>query len=149
MARGEAGRAEELLELVYGELRQMAAAAMAREKPGRTLQPTALVHEAYLRLFGKEGARFENRAHFFGAAGEAMRRILVDEARKRGAAKRGGGGERVTVDEGLEAADGESVDVLALDEALSRMEREDPRMASIVKLRYFAEMTVDLSLIHI
>lgn len=153
IGRGEPGRAPELLDLVYGELREMAAAQMARERPGHTLQPTALVHEAYLRLMGpapgapaQRTPAFENRAHFFAAAGEAMRRILVDQARRRGALKRGGGRRRIDADDLPSPApdeDASPVDVLALSDALSRLEAEDPRMATIVKLRFFAEMTVD------
>ncbi|MEX2217263.1 MAG: ECF-type sigma factor [Phycisphaerales bacterium] len=153
MGRGESARGAELLELVYVELRRMAGAAMARERhggAGHTLQPTALVHEAYLRLMGDEGAgaRFENRAHFFGAAGEAMRRILVDQARRRKALKRGGGAARqelpeVAAPEAGRRGAGESVDVMALNDALLRLEGEDARMATIVKLRFFAGMTVD------
>ncbi len=147
MGRGDSGRAAELLDLVYAELRAMAAAQMARERPGHTLQPTALVHEAYMRLMGPSGAApFQNRAHFFGAAGEAMRRIHVDQARARGARKRGGGSERAALapDQTPAAPGGpDSVDLVALSDALSRMEQSDGRMATIVKLRFFAEMTVD------
>ncbi len=146
MGRGESGKGDQLLSLVYGELRAMAAAQMARERPGHTLQPTALVHEAYLRLMGPSGTpTFQNRAHFFGAAGEAMRRILVDQARARGAQKRGGNLDRAQLgtDEPGAASATDGVDLVALSDALSRMEREDGRMATIVKLRFFAEMTVD------
>ncbi|MFM9997258.1 MAG: ECF-type sigma factor [Phycisphaerales bacterium] len=147
IGRGESERARELLDIVYGELRAMAAAQMARERPGHTLQPTALVHETYLRLMGPSGTpAFQNRAHFFGAAGEAMRRILVDQARARGAQKRGGGARRDGEADGTPAPGpdpAESVDVLALHDALSRLEGEDGRMATIVKLRFFAGMTVD------
>lgn len=158
IGRGESDRTRELLDIVYGELRAMAAAQMARERPGHTLQPTALVHEAYLRLMGPGGPasgaagagpatpRFESRAHFFGAAGEAMRRILVDGARARGAQKRGGGVRRDGEATGAPAPGpdpAESVDLLALHDALSRLEGEDGRMATIVKLRFFAGMTVD------
>jgi RNA polymerase sigma factor (TIGR02999 family) len=142
--RGEDGARAQVLELVYGELHRMAGEQMAREAKGRTLQATALVHEAYLRLFGGAEPDWQNRAHFFGAAAEAMRRILVDHARRRLAQKRGGDAERVTVGDEVAAPMAEDrVDLLALDEALSRMEQEDPRMASIVKLRYFVELSVD------
>jgi RNA polymerase sigma factor (TIGR02999 family) len=149
IGRGES-RSDELLDIVYTELRSMAAAAMAREHPGRTLQPTALVHEAYLRLLGASPApdaslpAFDNRAHFFSAAAEAMRRILVDEARRRHSLKRGGNLARAPMPAEQPApTDEKPVDVLALNDALLRLEKEDPRMATIVKLRFFAEMSVD------
>jgi RNA polymerase sigma factor (TIGR02999 family) len=145
--RGDTDAVQQLAGAVYQELRGMAAAQLAREAGARTLQPTALVHEAWLRLQGDAGHEWQNRAHFFGAAGEAMRRILVEQARQRAAHKRGGSGRR----EDLEAAAGEvaatppadGLDLLALDEALARMEQRDPRMASIVKLRYFVGLSVD------
>lgn len=146
VGRGEPGSADALLDVVYSELRAMAAAAMAHERPGHTLQPTALVHEAYLRLMGGGTNRFANRAHFFAAAGEAMRRILVDQARRRSATKRGGAHGRSEMPRDLEQDNptpADAVDILALDEALLRLEQEDPRMANIVKLRFFAGMTVD------
>jgi len=140
VARGEARAADELLPLVYRELRQLARAKMAREKPGHTLQPTALVHEAWLRL--GEDARFENRAHFFAAAAEAMRRILIDRARRKLTARRGGGQPHVDVDEIEIAAPTEQDDeLLALDEALERFTAHDPRKAELVKLRYFAGLS--------
>jgi RNA polymerase sigma factor (TIGR02999 family) len=149
IGRGES-RSDELLDIVYTELRTMAAAAMAREHPGRTLQPTALVHEAYLRLIGDTRTSdgqlppFENRAHFFAAAAEAMRRILVDEARRRHSLKRGGNLARAPMPADQAAPTDENpVNVLALNEALFRLEKEDPRMATIVKLRFFGEMSVD------
>ena len=127
-----------LLPLVYDELRQLAAARMAAESPGHTLQPTALVHEAYLRLVG--GGRFDGRGHFFAAAAEAMRRILVDAARRKATAKRGGGAARVPLD--LAAPAGESPDdLLALDDALTRLAADEPRKAALVQLRYFAGLT--------
>ncbi len=138
---GDSKAAEELLPLVYAELRQLAAQKMAHEARGHTLQPTALVHEAWLRLAGGEAARFENRAHFFGAAAEAMRRILIDRARRRLAAKRGGGTEPLDVDE-LEipspAPDDDSL--LRVNEALEKFTAIDPRKAELVKLRYFVGM---------
>ncbi len=142
--QGDAGAAAELLPLVYGELRQLAAARMAQERPGQTLQPTALVHEAWLRLAGDVGARFENRAHFFGAAAEAMRRILIERSRRRLAAKRGAGAVPLDID-GIDIAVPESRDeaLLAMDEALERFETLDPRKAELVKLRYFVGMTFD------
>ena len=141
---GDTAAAEELIPFVYDELRRLAAQRMARESAGHTLQPTALVHEAWLRLTGKEEARFENRAHFFGAAAEAMRRILIERARRRLAAKRGGGIERVDLDE-IEipspAVDDDSL--LRVNEALEKLSAVDPRKAELVKLRYFVGMSFD------
>jgi RNA polymerase sigma factor (TIGR02999 family) len=138
---GDPKAAAELLPLVYEELRRLAAQKMAHEARGHTLQPTALVHEAWLRLAGDEAARFENRAHFFGAAAEAMRRILVDRARRRLAAKRGGGTEPLDVDE-IEipspVADDDAL--LRVHEALEKFAALDPRKAELVKLRYFVGM---------
>jgi RNA polymerase sigma factor (TIGR02999 family) len=144
-SHGVHGAADDLLALVYGELHGMAKEQMAREGRPRTLQPTALVHEAWLRLFGGTEPDWQNRAHFFGAAAEAMRRILVEAARRRATGKHGGGRERVELADDVAAvpAATDRVDVLALDEALARMERLDPRMASIVKLRWFVGLSVD------
>lgn len=129
-----------LLTVVYDELRKLAAARMAREAGGQTLQATALVHEAWLRLAGG-GARFENRAHFFAAAAEAMRRILVERARRKRALKHGAGLERVNAEEVEIAAGAKEDDLLAVDEALEKLAREDVRMAELVKLRFFVGMT--------
>src|SRR5690349_3971469 len=139
--RGDPKAAEELLPLVYEELRKLAAARMAHEKPGQTLQATALVHEAWLRLAGDTAPQFENRAHFFGAAAEAMRRILIERARRRLAAKRGAGAEHLDVDE-MEIASPTADDdgLLALDEALEKFSTVDARKAELVKLRYFVGM---------
>lgn len=135
---------EQLLPLVYEELRQLAAAKMAREQAGHTLQPTALVHEAWLRLGGVEAPAFENRAHFFGAAAEAMRRILIERARRRGAAKRGAGATMVDVHEVEIAAPVADDDhLLALDEALEKFAVLEPRKAELVKLRYFVGLSFD------
>ena len=137
--------AEELLPLVYGELRKLAAHKMAVESPGHTLQPTALVHEAWLRLAGDDGrAQFQNRAHFFGAAAEAMRRILIERARRRLAAKRGAGAEHLDLDE-MEIASPLADDdaLLRVNEALDKLATLDPRKAELVKLRYFVGMTFD------
>jgi RNA polymerase sigma factor (TIGR02999 family) len=141
--QGEPRAAEELLPIVYGELRKLAAQRMARERPGHTLQPTALVHEAYLRLVDVEKAQhWRSRGHFFGAAAEAMRRILIERARRRGAKKHGGGRRRVDLD-GVDAAAPKSLgDVLALDEALRRLEKTDPVAAELVNLRYFAGLSM-------
>src|SRR5438094_2319824 len=125
--RGDAKAAHELLPLVYNELRRLAAYRMANEAPGHTLQPTALVHEAWLRLVGDEAAKFENRAHFFGAAAEAMRRILVESARRKKCLKHGGGLQRVDVDEVELPPPMPGDDLLALDEALDRLATVDSR----------------------
>jgi RNA polymerase sigma factor (TIGR02999 family) len=140
--RGDPQAAEQLLPLVYDELRRLATARLAREKPGQTLQATALVHEAYLRLVdGEEAQRWHSRGHFFAAAAEAMRRILVDNARRKRAEKHGGQFERQEI-EGLDiAAPAPSEHLLALDEALAKLEAEDPVKARLVKLRYFAGLT--------
>ena len=136
--------AEELLPLVYEELRRLATQRMAREAAGQTLQPTALVHEAWLRLAGNEAARFENRAHFFGAAAEAMRRILIERARRRLTAKRGNGQTPLDLDE-LEIPSPTTDDdqLLAINEALEKFAALDPRKAELVKLRYFVGMNFE------
>ncbi len=136
--RGDAKAADELLPLVYAELRKLAAYRMAHEAPGHTLQPTTLVHEAWLRLVGDAAPKFENRAHFFGAAAEAMRRILVESARRKQREKRGGGAEHVDVAE-LEIAAplGNEAESLAIHEVLDRLAAHDARKAEVVKLRYF------------
>lgn len=133
--------AETLLKAVYGELRLLARSKMAREQPGHTLQPTALVHEAWLRLVSAGSPRFENRAHFFSAAAEAMRRILIDRARRKLAVRHGGLQERADWEEGALAAPGPDDQVLAVHDALDRLAREYPVQAEVVKLRYFAGMT--------
>lgn len=130
--------AEQLLPLVYDELRRLAAAKMAREAPGQTLQATALVHEAWLRLGGPEQPTWQNRTHFFGAAAEAMRRILVENARRKLRLKRGAGGERVELGEAIMAAPAEDERILQVHEALEHLAREEPEKAEIVKLRFFA-----------
>ena len=141
---GDPQAASRLLPLVYDELRRLAAQKLAQEKPGQTLQATALVHEAYLRLVGAEPAQpWNGRGHFFAAAAEAMRRILVENARRRHSLKRGGGHVRCDLD-GLQLAAPEPVeDLLALDEALNRLAALDPIKAELVKLRYFAGMTIE------
>ncbi len=142
--RGDPEAAGELLPLVYDELRKLAAQRLAQEKPGQTLQATALVHDAYLRLIGLEDARgWNSRGHFFGAAAEAMRRILVDNARRKRAAKRDGGGRRMSLD-GLDVAETAPPEqLLALDEALTRLAEADPRKAELVKLRFFAGLSIE------
>src|SRR6266446_1489109 len=139
--RGDPKAADELLELVYQELRQLAARKMAQESPGQTLQPTALVHEAWLRLVGSENPGFENRAHFFSAAAEAMRRILIDRARRRRTRRHGGGYERVDLDECDLVAPQADDQLLAVHEALDKLAREYPVQAEVVKLRYFGGRT--------
>ena len=140
---GDLSAAEQLLPLVYDELRKLAAHKLAQENPGQTLQATALVHEAYLRLVDIDGAPYWNsRGHFFGAAAEAMRRILVDNARQKLAAKRGGQVQRVGMDEDRIVAPSRNVDLIALDEALNELAIHDSRKAELVKLRYFAGLTI-------
>ncbi len=139
---GDTGAAERLLPLVYEELRRLAAQRLAQEKPGQTLQATALVHEAYLRLVGTDGGpRWNGRGHFFGAAAEAMRRILVEHARRKQRQRHGGGRRRVGLDRAEVAADDPREDLLALDEALGRLAEAEPVAAEVVKLRYFAGLT--------
>jgi RNA polymerase sigma factor (TIGR02999 family) len=149
--QGEAHATDEFFVIVYNELRTLAAAKLAHETPGQTLQTTALVHEAYLRLMsgtgcddtaGSEAGQWQSRAHFFAAAAEAMRRILIESARRKGRLKRGGDRSRVDAEIEL-AADPPSDDLLALDEALVRLEAHDSAKANVVKLRYFAGMNVD------
>lgn len=136
-ASGDSQAVEQLLPLVYDELRRVAAAQMARERPGQTLQATALVHEAYLRLIG-DGQSWENRRHFFAAAAEAMRRILVERARRKRRLRHGGGHRRVEIEADEIPIETPRVDLLALDEALDQLAAEDPQKAELVKLRFFA-----------
>jgi RNA polymerase sigma factor (TIGR02999 family) len=141
---GDPSVADQLLPLVYEELRRLAAAKLAREKPGQTLEATALVHEAYLRVVDVDKAQhWDSRRHFFSAAAEAMRRILVERARAKGRQKRGGGAQRVALDEDLLVTTIEPGELLAVDDSLSRLTEEDPVAAEVVKLRYFAGMSVD------
>jgi RNA polymerase sigma factor (TIGR02999 family) len=140
---GDLTAAQQLLPLVYGELRRLAAHQLAKERPGQTLQPTALVHEAYLRLLGPGGAEqhWNSRGHFFSAAAEAMRRILVDRARRKKSAKAGGQFGRVQLPDGDLAAPARSLDLIALDDALEELGKRDARKAQLVKLRYFAGLS--------
>ena len=142
--RGDPQAAEKLLPLVYEELRRLAAQKLAQEAPGQTLQATALVHEAYLRLVDVEKAQhWDASGHFFAAAAEAMRRVLIDNARRRHSQRRGGAAERLSL-EGLEAAAPAADDeLLAVDEALGRLQQVDPRKAELVKLRFFAGLTIE------
>jgi RNA polymerase sigma factor (TIGR02999 family) len=140
---GDAHAAEQLLPLVYDELRRLAAEKMAREKPGQTLQATALVHEAYVRLVNVEKARqWKSRGHFFAAAAEAMRHILVDQARRKRSRKRGGDRLRVSFDEANLTAAEDSEEILAVDEALAALAATDAQAAELVKLRYFAGLSI-------
>jgi RNA polymerase sigma factor (TIGR02999 family) len=141
--RGDPSAAGKLLPLVYGELRRLAAQRLAREKPGQTLQATALVHEAYLRLVGQGGGQpWNGRGHFFAAAAQAMRRILVENARRKKQARHGGELARRELDEELLAAPGPREDLLALDEALNKFAAENRAAADLVQLRYFAGLTL-------
>jgi RNA polymerase sigma factor (TIGR02999 family) len=139
--RGEPKAAAELLPLVYAELRKLAAGKLANEKPGQTLDATALVHEAYLRLVGDQ--QFDGRGHFFAAAAEAMRRILVEQARRRKSLKRGGGAEREQVEPDQIASPAPDDELLALNDALDTFAAQHPEKAELVKLRYFAGLTAD------
>ncbi len=134
---------DSLLPIVYQELRRLAAGYLRRERPGQTLQPTALVHEAYLRLMKDRPGRWQNRAHFCAIAAHSMRQILIERARARGAAKRGGARQRITLDEGLVAGGDRSIDLIALDEALQRLAELDPDQARLVELRFFGGLTVE------
>jgi RNA polymerase sigma factor (TIGR02999 family) len=146
--QGDPRAAAQLLPLVYDELRKLAAHRLAGEGPGHTLQPTALVHEAYLKLVGPDPRQpWNGRVHFFAAAAEAMRRILIDHARRKHRARRGGGMRRVELDDlddiGLVAGGGDADELLALDEALAQLAAADPRRAELVRLRYFAGLTLE------
>lgn len=141
VGRGERRATEELFPLVYEELRRLAAARMANEAAGHTLQPTALVHEAWLQLVGDGNRTWQNRAHFFGAAADAMRRILIDNARRKSAAKRGGGQSRVAIEDLEITAATPDEHVLLIDEALQWLETEDPEKARIVSLKFFGGLT--------
>jgi RNA polymerase sigma factor (TIGR02999 family) len=151
--KGDGKAAEELLPLVYEELRKLAAQKMAQEQPGHTLQPTALVHEAWLRLVGSANPKFEGRAHFFGAAAEAMRRILIESARRKSRLKRGGEWERIDLDQLQLATESDPITLLSVDQALDRLAKAHPEKAALVKLRFFgglslpeAAQTLDLPL---
>lgn len=141
--QGDAKAANELLPLVYEELRRLAARKMSQESPGQTLQATALVHEAYIRLVGSQAPGWKGRTHFFAAAAEAMRRILIENARRKRRRKRGGNQLRVGLGDAGAAIDEPSEDLIALDEALAKLAAEDPVKADLVKLRYFAGMTIE------
>jgi RNA polymerase sigma factor (TIGR02999 family) len=138
---GDPAAADQLLPLIYDELRKLAASKMAKEQPGQTLQATALVHEAWIRLAGGQQQRWDSRRHFFAAAAEAMRRILVEKARRRQRARHGGGLDRVDVDEVEISAGVRQDQLIELDDALAKLEAQDPQKAEVVKLRYFVGMS--------
>ena len=140
--QGDAKAADELLPLVYEELRRLAGLKMSQELPGQTLQATALVHEAYIRLLGAENQNWSGRGHFFAAAAEAMRRILIENARRKQRRKHGGDRQRVNLDDAEVAIEGPETDIIALDEALTKLTEEDRTVAELVKLRYFAGLTL-------
>jgi RNA polymerase sigma factor (TIGR02999 family) len=144
-SEGDPQALETLIPLVYEELRRLAASYLRSERPGHTLQPTALVHEAYLRMLGQKNVLWQNRSHFFGIAAQMMRRILIDDARRRSAAKRDGGPLRVDLDvlENGEASVDRATELLALDRALEQLEKLDPRQARIVELRFYGGLTVE------
>jgi RNA polymerase sigma factor (TIGR02999 family) len=141
--RVEGQAAAELLPVVYAELRRLAAALTGRLPPGQTLQPTALVHEAYLKLVRNQDPRWEGRRHFFGAAAQAMREILVDQARRKASLKRGGQGQRVKLTEGLALIEPPAENLLALDEAIQQLQGEEPGLAEIVLLRYYTGLSLE------
>jgi RNA polymerase sigma factor (TIGR02999 family) len=141
--QGDPHAADQLLPLVYEELRKLASHRMANEAAGQTLQATALVHEAWMRLVGKENPKFENRAHFFAAAAEAMRRILIDKARRKRALCHGGGQQRVDLEQADVASTSDDDQLLAVNEALDKLALQNKAQAELVKLRYFVGMTVD------
>src|SRR5687767_8681282 len=143
MRGGDAAAADELMRSVYGELHTLAVARMGREAAGHTLQPTALVHEAWLRLGGPAQPDWQNRRHFFGAAAEAMRRILIEQARRRHADRRGGGLEPVQFDDAAVASDGSDEQALAVSDALEKLATLSPQKAELVKLRYFAGLSLE------
>jgi RNA polymerase sigma factor (TIGR02999 family) len=140
--QGDARAADELLPLVYQELRRLAAQKLSQERPGQTLQATALVHEAYIRLVGAEAPNWEGRTHFFAAAAESMRRILIENARRKQRRKHGGDHRRVDLDNADIATEGPSTDLIALDEALTKLAEEDRVVADLVEMRYFAGLTL-------
>jgi len=143
IADGRAQATDELMPLVYTELRRLARDRLAHDRGNASLQPTALVHDVYVRLVGDPDYRWANRAHFFAAAAEAMRRIAIERVRRHGRLKRGGDRDRVSLDDGAARVDPRPEELLALDDALSRLEKRDARMAAVVKLRYFVGLTIE------
>lgn len=142
-ARGDEAAAARLLPLVYDELRALAACALRRERPDHTLQPTAIVHEAFLRLIDQTHAEYNSRTHFFAIAAQVIRRILVDHARQHGAAKRGAGWMKITLSHAAQPSRDDELDLLALDEALTTLASLDPRQAKVVELRFFGGLSVE------
>ena len=141
--QGDQRARDELTPLIYDELRRLARGYLRRERPGHTLQPTALVHEAFLRLIDQSQVNWQNRAHFFGAAARLMRQILINHAEARRAAKRGGDAERVSLNDVDHSTPAQEIDLIALNEALTNLERVDPRQGRIVELRYFSGLTIE------
>ena len=140
---GDGAVLDDLLPHVYAELRRLAGSYLRRERPGHTLQPTALVHEAYLRLIDQTQVRWQNRAHFFGVAAQMMRRILVDHARSQQAEKRGGDVQKLSLDDNIDVSGERASDLVALDEALDRLAEFDPQKSRIVELRFFSGLSVE------
>ena len=140
---GDREALDKLVPIVYEELRRQAARYLRRERPGHTLQTTALIHEAYIRLIDQKNVRWQNRAHFYAIAAQLMRRILVDHARSRQAAKRGGSDIKLPLEEAMIASKGREVDLVALDEALERLAAIDPQQCRVVELRFFSGMSVE------
>jgi RNA polymerase sigma factor (TIGR02999 family) len=141
--QGDAGAADKLLPLVYEELRLLATQKMKQESPGQTLQATALVHEAYIRLVHSEARDWNSQTHFFAAAAEAMRHILIDNTRRKQRGKHGGDKQKISLDDANPTIEGPSTDIIALSEAIDRLAEEDPKAAELVKLRYFAGLTLE------
>lgn len=142
-SKGDSAALDELMPLVYGELRRLASAYLRRERPGHTLESTALVHEAFLRLIDQREVQWKSRAHFYGIAAQMIRRILVDYARAQHAEKRGSGGIKLSLDEAMAVPKGTELDVLGLNEALDRLAAMDPRQAKVVELRFFAGLSIE------
>lgn len=143
LGQGDVRAADELLVAVYQELRRLAAVRLSQEPPGHTLQATALVHEAYIRLVGAENQDWEGRGHFFAAAAEAMRRILIERARHKQRSKHGGDRHKIDLDDATLAIEGPSDDIIAVDEVLAKLAQEEPVVAELVKMRYFAGLRLD------
>jgi RNA polymerase sigma-70 factor, ECF subfamily len=143
LSRGDAQAASELIPMVYDELRRLAASYMRRERPDHTLQATALVHEAYVKLLEQRSVDWQSRAHFFGIAAQLMRRILIDHARSHLRQKRGGENQKVSLDGALVFSEQQSAEMLAVDESLQRLEKVDPRQARVVELRFFGGLNVE------
>jgi RNA polymerase sigma factor (TIGR02999 family) len=143
LAGGEKEAFDRLMPLVYAELRRIAQAQLRSERPGHTLQPTALVHEAYARMAGRELLTFNDRAHFLGVAAHTMRKVLIDYARVRNAAKRDPGGPKVSIEEAIDAGLERPSSLVALDDALNSLERQDPRLARLIEMRYFGGLTAE------